>query len=228
MLITAVLFVVNLLVIQFTDFDLLVQDKAYDFQTQKWLLQDFHVQYGWLFYKGIKVALACFALSLIIIFALSFTRRFAKLKKYRRGLLCIVLSMMLCPLIASEAKKVTNVYCPYQIERYGGSKPFVKPFSQYPAGFIQEKKAQGFPAGHASGGFALLSLFFFFRQRKHKILFSCIGISVGFFMAIYQILRGQHYIGDTLVTVIGYLLLNLIIFRLMPSFSDTGQNLSNN
>ena len=221
-LITAVLFIVNLWVIQFTDFDLYVQDRVYNFQTGTWPLAAVHARYGWLLYSGIKAALALFALLLISLYALSFTEKFAGLKQYRRVFICIVLSLALCPLIASEAKKVTNIYCPYQIERYGGDKPYVKPFSQYPADFVQRKKAQGFPAGHAAGGFALLSLFFAFKERRHRIIFGSLGLAVGIFMGTYQILRGQHYIGDTLVTVFGCLLINLIIFRRWPVFPAPG------
>lgn len=221
-LITAVLFIVNLLVVQFTDFDLYVQDRVYNFQTETWPLAVVHARYGWLLYKGVKVALALFALVLMGLYALSFIEKFAGLKPYRRIFVCIVLSMALCPLIASEAKKVTNVYCPYQIQRYGGENPYVKPFSKYPAYFVQRRKAQGFPAGHAAGGFALLSLFFAFKECKHRIIFGSLGLSVGIFMGVYQILRGQHYIGDTLVTVFGSLLINLIIFRLWPVFPAGG------
>ncbi|MGL5511929.1 MAG: phosphatase PAP2 family protein [Sporomusa sp.] len=131
--------------------------------------------------------------------------------------------MILCPLIASGAKQVTNVYCPYEIERYGGSQPYVKPLSSYPKDFKQKQRGLGFPAGHAAGGFSLFALFFFFKQRKVKILFGCLAMSVGIFMAAYQILRGQHYLGDTLVTVFGCLLLNLLVFRI---FSHLPQEFS--
>lgn len=221
-LITAVLFVINLLVIQFTDFDVYIQDKIYNFQTGTWPLAAVHARYGWLLYTGIKAALAFLALVLMVLYALTFTEKFAGLTPYRRVFICIVLSMALCPLIASEAKKVTNVYCPYQIERYGGDKPYVKPFSPYPADFVQGKKAQGFPAGHAAGGFSLLSLFFVFKERKHRLVFGSLGLTVGIFMGTYQIFRGQHYIGDTLVTVFGCLLINLLIFRLLPVFPARG------
>jgi membrane-associated PAP2 superfamily phosphatase len=214
--ITMVLFIVNLLVIQYTDFDFFIQDKVYNFQTHKWPLEDIHARYGWLLYKGIKDVLACFALILLVLFVLSFTKTGAGLKKYRREFLCIVLSLAICPLIASEAKQVTNIYCPYQIERYGGDQPYVKPFSKYPPDFVQKKKALGFPAGHAAGGFALFSLFFVFKKRKYQLLFGGLGLTIGIFMGTYQILRGQHYVGDTLVTVFGCLLINMVIFRLLP------------
>ena len=215
-LLTMVLFILNLFVMQYTNFDLFVQDYAYNFQLGKWLLEDVHTHYGWLLYTGIKVGLAGFAILLIIALALSYKSSFGFLKQYRRLLACVLISMMFCPLIASAGKQVTNVYCPYQIERYGGAMPYVKPLSPYPAGFKQEKRGMGFPAGHAAGGFALLSLFFVAKHRKTQILMGGAGLSVGVFMGVYQILRGQHYIGDTLVTVLGCLLFNLILFRLFP------------
>ncbi|SDE46015.1 phosphatase PAP2 family protein [Sporomusa acidovorans] len=216
-LVTLVLFILNLLIIQYTNFDLFVQDYAFNFQTGKWLLEDVHTHYGWLLYTGIKVLLTLFAITLIVLLALSYKASFAYLQRYRRPLACVIISMMFCPLIVSTGKQVTNVYCPYQIERYGGKMPYVKPLSPYPADFKQEKRGQGFPAGHAAGGFALFSLFFVSRQLRTRLLLGGTGLSVGIFMAVYQILRGQHYIGDTLVTVLGCLLFNLVLFRLLPA-----------
>lgn len=211
-----VLFILNLMVIQYTDFDLFVQDYVYNFQAGKWPLEDVHSHYGWLLYTGIKVGLAGFAVLLMALFALSYKSSFAFLRQYRRSFACVVISMLFCPLIASMGKQVTNVYCPYQIERYGGTMPYVKPLSSYSAGFKQEKRGMGFPAGHAAGGFALLSLFFVSKHRKIQLLLGGAGLTVGIFMGVYQILRGEHYIGDTLVTVLGCLLFNLLLFRLFP------------
>lgn len=212
-LLTMVLFILNLLVIQYTDFDLYIQDYAYDFQTGKWLWEDVHTRYGWLLYTGVKVGLTGFAVLLMLALALSWKSSFAFLQQYRRSLVCVLLSMMLCPLVASTGKQVTNVYCPYQIERYGGAMPYFKPLSPYPASFKQEKRGMGFPAGHAAGGFSLLALFFVAKQRKMQLLLGGAGLTVGIFMGVYQILRGQHYIGDTMVTVLGCLLFNLVLFR---------------
>lgn len=215
-LVTMALFILNLLVLQYTNFDLFVQDYAYNFETGKWLLEDVHAHYGWLLYTGIKVGLVVFAILLISLLALSYKASFAFLKQFRRALACVLISMMVCPLLIGMGKQVSNVYCPYEIERYGGSMPYVKPLSPYPASFKQEHRGMGFPAGHAAGGFALLSLFFVSRDRKIQLLLGGAGLSVGVFMGVYQILRGQHYIGDTMVTVLGCLLFNLILFRVFP------------
>ncbi|MGL5511930.1 MAG: hypothetical protein ACRDBM_01655, partial [Sporomusa sp.] len=69
---------------------LMLQDKVYNFTTQKWLLDDIHAEYGWLLYKGIKVALASFALFIIFALIASLQQPFTSLKKSPRLCLYIV------------------------------------------------------------------------------------------------------------------------------------------
>jgi membrane-associated PAP2 superfamily phosphatase len=40
------------------------------------------------------------------------------------------------------------------------------------------------------------------KDRGKSMLWGSIGVSIGVFMGTYQIMRGQHYIGDTLVTAL--------------------------
>ena len=93
------------------------------------------------------------------------------LKKLRYGCILFLLAMAFIPLVIAGAKKATNVYCPYQVTLYGGENPYVKVLSHYPPDydFTMHKRGHCFPAGHASGGFALMILFFCFKKKKYKI-----------------------------------------------------------
>jgi membrane-associated PAP2 superfamily phosphatase len=62
--------------------------------------------------------------------------------------------------------------------------------------------SNAFPAGHASGGFALLSLAFAWgtsSARRRGVLIGCV---YGGTMGLYQIARGEHFLSHTLATAV--------------------------
>jgi membrane-associated PAP2 superfamily phosphatase len=125
--------------------------------------------------------------------------------------------MAFVPLILAGAKKYTNVYCPAQLSYYCGNKPYVKILSSYPADFDRGANAKGrcFPAGHASGGFALMALFFCFKRKKYRLAGLGAGLCAGWAMGLYQILRGEHFLSHTLVTMLGAWLIILCLVLLL-------------
>ncbi|MFT5110556.1 MAG: membrane-associated PAP2 superfamily phosphatase, partial [Pseudoalteromonas tetraodonis] len=62
------------------------------------------------------------------------------------------------------------------------------------------KPGHGFPAGHASGGFALMGLCVFGRTRRGITLGVAAGLSLGWILGSYQMLNGNHYLSHTVVT----------------------------
>lgn len=71
---------------------------------------------------------------------------------------------------------------------------------RYPQNDVPHKRGRGFPAGHASGGFVLLSLAGLASTRRGRIICLAIGLAVGSTMGIYQMLKEAHYFSHTLVT----------------------------
>ena len=57
-----------------------------------------------------------------------------------------------------DQKKYTNVFCPSEIRRYRGDTAYAKLCAPFPADDRPARRSGCFPAGHASGGFALLGL----------------------------------------------------------------------
>lgn len=66
------------------------------------------------------------------------------------------------PLLVGALKNMTDVHFPGQTRRYGGKFPHGRLLDPYPARFLAKRygKGHGFPAAHASGGFALPGLAF--------------------------------------------------------------------
>ncbi|KAB7885411.1 phosphatase PAP2 family protein, partial [Poseidonibacter ostreae] len=91
--------------------------------------------------------------------------------------------------------------------------PDVKLFDSYPTEFVQNKKIKCWPAGHASGGFALLSLFFLFKKRINQIYALIFALSVGWSMGTYKMLIGDHFLSHTIITMLIAWLLVLIIYK---------------
>lgn len=205
---------------EYSDFDLVVQNYFFDFSQKSWLIDKDEPIKKFIFYKFPKIL---FAIILIVILALIFLGCKNKSnfgKKNKNLLLLIFLGMSLIPLIAGNIKKFTNIYCPCQLAIYDGDKPYVRVFDSYPKGFIQEKKGQCFPAGHAVTGFSLFILFFALRQKNHKILGLLIGLVYGWILGLYQMAKGAHFFSDTFIAMLICLIIAALIAKIYFKFFE--------
>ena len=105
--------------------------------------------------------------------------------------------------------------CPKNEIHYEGVYPSTKVWEHYPKEFKQPSSIRCFPAGHASGGFALLSLFFLFKTKRNKILAIVGALTVGWSMGLYKMLIGDHFLSHTIITMILAWLIILIIQKIM-------------
>jgi len=190
------------LLIEFTGIDLWVQDHFYDFQAHTWLVDDDSPIPKFLFYTGSKALIWIFGILLIAAasFHGTFLSKFPHLIFPRRDLWIVIATLATAPALVAFGKATTNTFTPAQIRRYGGEQPYVKVIERYPQDDKPAKRGRGFPAGHASGGFALLSLAGLAATRRGRAFAIAIGLAVGSAMAIYQMLKGAHYLSHTLVT----------------------------
>jgi membrane-associated PAP2 superfamily phosphatase len=117
------------------------------------------------------------------------------------------------PLIVGSLKAVTNMPCPKNIESFGGAYPHTCVWEKYNTKECHLEKQKCWPAGHASGGFALLSLVFLFHSRKNKMLAGSIAMGIGWSMGSYKMLIGDHFLSHTTITMILAWLLILLIVR---------------
>lgn len=197
---------------ELTNADLALQDRLYDFAAHRWLI-DAHAQLPRVvFYTGPKAALIALGSALLML-ALTperwrWRRRFAA--PARRHLWVALLTLGGVPAVIGQVKAVTNVFSPSDIRRYGGDVRYVRVIDSFPASDRPARAGRSFPAGHASGGFALVALGGLARTQRGQIASLVIGGVTGGTMGFYQMAKGAHYLSHTLVTAllvwIGFLL----------------------
>ena len=158
-LITTILLIIVICLFQFTNLDIFIQSFFYDFESKNWLINKDEPILKFFLYDGLKKAIIIF--NVLILIALLFFRKKQIVQEYKKGLLIVLLSAIFIPSIIGSLKAITNTPCPCNIVKFGGTYLEKKVFDSFPSDFVQTSKAKCWPAGHASGGFALMSLFFF-------------------------------------------------------------------
>jgi len=186
---------------EFTSLDLWLQDHFYAPATQRWLVDAQEPVGRAVFYNGPKALVWVIGLSALAL-AAGPARWRDRGQFDRRGLWLAVLVIATVPLLAGIGKSLTNVFCPSEIRRYGGDVAYAKLCEPFPAGERPERKGGGFPAGHASGGFALMGLLALRATRRWRYGAIALGLGLGWWMGLYQMLKGAHYLSHTLTTML--------------------------
>jgi membrane-associated PAP2 superfamily phosphatase len=129
--------------------------------------------------------------------------------------LFFVLSLLLIPSVIALMKEFTFVHCPSCLVDYGGPRQFrgLLSFDGIPD---LNNRGKCFPAGHASGGFALMSLYYIGATPLLRRLGLALGLIIGWMMASYQMLKGAHFLSHSLMTM---LLSGLMIVALATVFT---------
>ena len=134
-----------------------------------------------------------------------------------------LLVLITVPALAGWGKNISNTFCPSEIRRYGGDVPYVKLCEPYPANDKPKRRGHCFPAGHASGGFALLGLMWLRRTRGWKFGGLALGLGLGWWMGGYQMLKGAHYLSHTVTTMLVAWIVMLAWRRVIrPQADDRG------
>ncbi len=119
----------------------------------------------------------------------------------------MALSCAATPLLVSVLKAVTGMYCPRQLEEFGRHAVYRRLLSMFsgPAG------GRCFPGGHASGGFALTMAFFCCSGRGARAAALALTLGVGWTMGLYQMLRGEHFLSHTVVSMLLAWQMNILL-----------------
>ena len=136
----------------------------------------------------------------------------ARVKPYRRGMVYLLLSVMSTVLIVRFGKNVSHMDCPWDLTLFGGATLYVPLFSAGPA---NGGLGQCFPAGHSSGGFAWVALYYvavLFVPHKAKWgLF--LGLCLGLVFGGAQQLRGAHFLShDVWSAMIAWTMATLLFY----------------
>lgn len=193
--------------------DVWVQSHFYNQNTHLWMLDKNRTVLKFLFYDGIKFAIIIFSVALLFILILGYKKPL--IKQHRRALIIVIASAIFVPLLVGSLKDVTNMPCPKNLKRFGGDHPDTCVWEKYNSEVCKMAKIKCWPAGHASGGFALLSLVYLFSSLRGKIIAVVVAISIGWSMGIYKMLIGDHFLSHTVITMIMAWLIILCIARLV-------------
>lgn len=198
-----------------TSLDFVVQDPLYDFTGHAWLMDRNAPVPRLLFYDLPKVLLVLLSVALLArVLQPGANALLRSLPFSRRQTIFLLLCLGLIPLTLSSAKRYTGIWCPYQITRYDGPETFRHLFDATPPENASNQCGRCFPAGHASGGFAMMSLFLVGRTRRERWLGWAAGFGLGWMMGLYQMFKGAHFLSHTLVTMTAAWILILILARL--------------
>lgn len=191
----------SLALFEFTNVDLWLQDHFYHPETRRWLVDARDPVGRIVFYNGPKALIWVIALSVLTL-AAGPARWREKFQFNPRGLWLAVLVIATVPALAGIGKKYTNVFCPSEIRRYGGDVAYAKLCEPFPDNDRPARRGGCFPAGHASGGFALMGLLAIRATRRWRNAAVALGLGLGCWMGIYQMLKGAHYLSHTVTTLL--------------------------
>jgi len=175
--------------------DYWIQNFFYDVSLNRWWIQESTLS-RMLMYTLPKLSLILLSVVLII-------RQLRKNDPHRgRKAIVFLLCMSVIPLVISFLKAKTNIHCPNDLIDYRGRVPFRSIFdlNTYKKFLSLYGNGNCFPGGHASGGYALMSMYFVLddKNKRKGIVF---GFFLGSYMGIYQMIKGAHFFSHTLFTL---------------------------
>ena len=224
-LITLALLITVIVFFGLIDVDSYIQDYFYDLKTESWMVDKKFQPYKFLFYDGLKKVIIFIGVGILLFYI--YAKKKGKFKAYHRGLLIVVISSILVPLVVGGLKKTTNMPCPHAETRYGGAVDKIPVWERYTDANRPSDHKECWPAGHASGGFALLSLYFLFKRRRNKRIILFTALTVGWTMGVYKMIVGDHFLSHTIITMMLAWLLILLTAKLVNKISNNKERALN-
>lgn len=191
---------IGIVALEISRFDFYIQDFFYNRTTHTWFVDGSDPFLKMIFYNGPKYIIVCFGVILLGCFLCrwkSHRQRTVSDKK----MVVVLLSIIFIPTIIALFKELTYVHCPSRLHLYGGESDF-RYFFDLISRFDSLDRGKCFPAGHASGGFALMSLYIFGRTPAMQWVWMLMGFLVGWIMAFYQMAKGAHFLSHSCMTML--------------------------
>ncbi len=220
MLRAIIIYLLILLVTLATDIHLWVAQQLFDLQGQQWLLRDYWLTED-LLHRGVRNINSVVVALLLL--AISWRLAIDGLTELNQRRLRLVAALLASFAVISYLKYVLQMDCPWDMQLYGGNKPY------YPLWAIKPNHISGgrcFPAGHASIGFAYIALYFYWQPLRPvaaKIALTS-ALTLGALLGFVQQLRGAHFFIDDLTTAVICAIVSWLIFR-EPDYAHNKNNL---
>jgi membrane-associated PAP2 superfamily phosphatase len=190
-------FLAAVAVLEFGGGDLVFADWLFRLQGGSWQLQDAWITNNLIHDQG-RNLVGIVLLSILLAIALSFVM--TPLRAYRGDLIYVLVTALASVAIVNILKETTHVDCPWDLTRYGGDKLYASLFEGVP---VNQEPGRCFPAGHASGAYCWLGLFFIVRRRFPSLQWQTLAgvMTVGLVFGAAQQLRGAHFLSHDIWTI---------------------------
>ncbi|WP_139116583.1 phosphatase PAP2 family protein [Terasakiispira papahanaumokuakeensis] len=190
--------------------DQITADELYRWQGQQW-----YFEHHWITQEVIHIGgkWLSIGMGLTVLVGGLLAWRSPEYRHWQRPLAYLFLATASSVLLISLLKGITHLACPWDFSRYGGTIAWINRWHHWqPQGNIR-----CFPAGHASAGYAWLSLYFVaIGHSKHwRWVGLAIGLSLGLIFGFAQQLRGAHFLSHDLTTAVLCWSVSLIWFRIL-------------
>ena len=206
------------LLVDVSGLDLWLAKQFYHWQGDQWALR-----YGFItetvLHKGVRKTLVLLTLLLLLTAIASHWLR--RIKHLQRWFWYLLACFVTTPLLVAIAKKLTHMDCPWDVAALGGKYPYLHLLQAHPGSWPY---GHCFPAAHASGGYALMALFFFCTANypRWRIPALLLALSVGAISGFTQQLRGAHFLSHDLWTIaIAWLVSVTYLLLLFPEKTAT-------
>lgn len=187
---------VMLTLLELTGTDLWLADRWFALEGGHWSWRNHWVTYDLIHHHGKQVVIGT-ALSVSVLLVLG--HLVPGLRRWRSPAAYLLTCLLLLPALIAFSKHFSQVPCPWDLARYGSELPYRHNLA-YPLAFGQAGHC--FPSGHASGGFALLAMYFAaLGNTVRPCVFLAPGLLLGGTFALGQQARGAHFLSHDLWTL---------------------------
>lgn len=215
------LYCIIMLVLEYAGADIWLANTLFQLEGMTWSLKHHWLTEGvlhtggrWLNYCGVIAVLT----------VTLYWHRHQHHAQKRPAIRRLCLSLALSFISVNYLKAITNIDCPWDLSMFGGDMPYIPLLADKPDVL---PLARCFPAGHASAGYAWISLYYFFDHiAPHwKLPGLLIGLVAGLVFGIGQQLRGAHFLSHDLTTLFLCGLIAFVVFN-YGNNSDNGNKRS--
>lgn len=173
---------------------------------EKWMFRNSFVLEK-IFHKGGVIFTIVILMTLLV--HLFYLFKFGHNKKQRDYVAFILLSSLLTIVTVFFMKRWSTLPCPWNSVAFGGD---VNPPELFRAFSSDLPKGKCFPAGHSSGGFCFLSMYFGYTAiyGKRKFITLIPGLLIGVTFGVTQQMRGAHYLSHDISTILVTIIISWI------------------
>ena len=202
------LFVLIFSSLEFTMLDVRISQHFYDPLNKEWPLLHHWLTETVLHDWG---QILSFGMGTLVLIAFLLSWFMASLRPFSKLLAFLFVASITGPVLIAVLKNTTHIYCPWDLTLFGGDKPYIRLFdyASYPL-----TVGHCFPAAHAGGGYAFISLYFFLLLVKPEYRYYGLaaGILIGIIFGVTQQMRGAHFLSHDVFSLAVCWFSSLLLF----------------